>query len=92
MSISLAEAEVLVPAAGGDYSVDVLTNVLDRDLEVEVSNMKAVKNVSVSANRLKFTVPEATSRDTKVYTLTVYAVDGWGERVESVLNIKQKSK
>lgn len=92
MTISLAETEILVPAEGGDYAVDVLTNVQTRDLAFEVSNSKVVKNVELSDNRLKFVVPPATSRDTKVYTVTVYAVDGWGERVECVLNLKQQSK
>lgn len=92
MSISLALEEVLVPAEGGTYAVDVLTNVQTRDLAFEVSNIKAVKDVELSDNRLEFVVPAATSRDTKVYTIAVFAVDGWGERVECVLNIKQQSK
>ena len=83
---------MLVPAEGGTYAVDVLTNVQTRDLAFEVSNIKAVKDVELSDNRLKFVVPAATSRDTKVYTIAVFAVDGWGERVECVLNIKQQSK
>ena len=90
--ISFSESLVEVPAEGGEYTVDVLTNVQTRDLAFEVSNGKAVRDVELSDNRLNFVVPPATSRDTKVYTVTVYTVDGWGERVESVLKVKQKSK
>ena len=90
--ISFSESLVDVPSEGGTYSVDVLTNVQTRDLAFEVSNSKAIKNVSLADNRLWFTVPAATSRDTKVYTITVYAVDGWGERVAIELKVKQQSK
>ena len=90
--ISFSESLVDVPAEGGEYSVDVLTNVQTRDLAFEASSSKAITDVSLENNRLQFTVPAATSRDTKVYTVTVYTVDGWGERVESVLKVKQQSK
>lgn len=90
--ISFSESLVDVPSEGGTYSVDVLTNVQTRNLAFEVSSSKAIKNVSLADNRLWFTVPAATSRDTKVYTITVYAIDGWGERVASELKVKQQSK
>ncbi len=92
MKIAFAEDEVMVPSEGGSYAVDVLTNVQTGDLYHEVSNSKTIKDVRLSDNRLEFSVPPATSRDTKVYTVTVYAVDGWGERVECILNVKQQSK
>ena len=72
--------------------MDVLTNVLTRDLAFEVSNSKVVKNVELSNNSLEFEILPATSRDTKTYTITVYAIDGWGEKVEAVLYVTQNSK
>ena len=92
MNISFAENDLLVPAEGGRYAVDVLTNVLRRDLAFEVSNSKVVRNVQLSNNSLEFEIMPATSRDTKTYTITVYAIDGWGEMVETVLTVIQKSK
>lgn len=92
MNISFAENDILVPAEGGRYAVDVLTNVLTRDLAFEVSNSKVVKNVELSNNSLEFEILPATSRDTKTYTITVYAIDGWGEKVEAVLYVTQNSK
>ena len=92
MRVEMSEQTIDVPATGGEYAVDVLTNVLRRDMYVEVSNDRMLTDVLLENNRLTFAVPEATSRDTKTYTLTVYAVDGWGERVSAVLNIVQKSK
>jgi len=57
-----------------------------------VSSTKAFRNVALANNRLSFDVTPATSRDTKTYTITVYAVDGWGEKEEAVLSVVQKSK
>lgn len=92
MKIDLSQSRIDVPAEGGFYSVELLTNVLQRDLEVEVSSTKAFRNVVLANNRLSFEVTPATSRDTKTYTVTVYTVDGWGERVETVFSVVQKSK
>lgn len=92
MKMELSEASIDVPAEGGSYSVDLLTNVLQRDLEVEVSNAKVFRNVVLENNRLSFDVAPATSRDTKTYTVTVYTVDGWGKKVEAILSVIQKSK
>lgn len=92
MKMELSEASIDVPAEGGSYSVDLLTNVLQRDLEVEVSNAKVFRNVVLENNRLSFDVAPATSRDTKTYTVTVYTVDGWGKKVSKALSVTQKSK
>jgi hypothetical protein len=92
MKMELSELSIEVPAEGGSYSVDLLTNVLQRDLEVEVSNANVCRNIVLENNRLSFDVAPATSRDTKTYTITVYTLDGWGEKVETILYVIQKSK
>jgi hypothetical protein len=92
MKMELSEFRIEVPSEGGSYSVDLLTNVLQRDLEVEVSNANVCRNIVLENNRLSFDVAPATSRDTKTYTITVYTVDGWGKKVEAILSVIQKSK
>ena len=88
--MELSESCIDVPAEGGSYSVDLLTNVLQRDLKVETSNAKVCRSIVLDNNRLSFDVAPAT-RDTKTYTITVYTVDGWGEKVETILSVIQKS-
>lgn len=90
--LDLSEEMIEVPAAGGTYAVNVLTNILEGDLRFEVSNDKMINAVAIDDNRLTFTVPKAASRDTKTYVLTVYSIDGWGERVEAELKLVQKSR
>ena len=92
MRVGLSEESLEVPVEGGSYQVDVLTNVLQRDLYVEVSSARNVTDVSLVSNRLSFTVPPASSFNPRTYTVTVYATDGWGERVEAVLELHQKPK
>ena len=91
MKMELSESCIDVPAEGGSYSVDLLTKVLQRDLKVETSNAKVCRSIVLDNNRLSFDVAPATSRDKKTYTITVYTVDGWGEKVETILSVIQKS-
>ena len=92
MRVELTEKSIEVPVEGGSYQVDVLTNVLQRDLCVEVSSARNVTDVSLVNNRIFFTVPPTGSFNPRTYTVTVYASDGWGERVEAVLELHQKPK
>ena len=89
MRLALSEKRIEVPVEGGTYQIDVRTNVLQRDLFVEVSSEKAIKDVSLADNRLTFTVPATSSFNPRTYSITVYTVDGWGERLEAVLELPQ---
>lgn len=92
MRLGLSSTLIDVPAEGGSFEVNLLTNVLQRDLELEVSNTKVISNAILNNNLLSFSVAPAASRDTKTYTISVFVIDGWGEKVETVLEVRQLLK
>lgn len=81
-----------VSAQGGQYRVDFATNILFRNLKFEAGS-PLIGNVNLSKNSVFFEVLPTTSRDDRTFTLSIYAIDGWKQRVEAVITINQaKSK
>lgn len=77
-----------VTAQGGQYKVDFATNILFNDLKFEAGS-PLINNVKLSKNSVFFEVIPTTSRDDRTFTLSIYALDGWEQRVEAVITINQ---
>lgn len=73
---------------GGQYKVDFATNILFNDLKFEAGSPQ-IHNVQLSKNSIFFEVLPTTSRDDRTFTLSIYALDGWKQRVEAVITINQ---
>ena len=85
-----------VPGEGGAYSVGISTNLLKKDFHFEVVDAKDYP-LSGKADSFKyndgvfsFRVLPSESRDEKTFTVRLYALDDWGEKVSANISITQK--
>lgn len=88
--INFVRASMTIPGEGGRFSAGLQTNLLERDLSVDVSSSENIKNVSLSGNQLSFDVEPSRHLENRSYTITVYTTDGWGDVVKKDLRIIQE--
>lgn len=91
--VMVKEHTGIIPAEGGSFSdVMVETNVPQRDVRVETDSPEQFSELYYSGHRLYFSVRPSHERDKKSYKISVYAIDGWGERVEGTLSLIQAAR
>lgn len=78
-----------VPATGGEFSTEVECFRHPDSLAVSVSST-AVQAKCI-AGRLDVTVKPTRSRDPRSFTVTVYYLDGWGEKASDTATFNQKA-
>lgn len=88
--ISLKDKSFNVPSEGGTYTTEVECFRYPDGMLVDLSN--PAWEASIQGNILTVKAAPATSRDPKVYTVTVYYLDGWGERAEAVATFNQSAR
>lgn len=89
--IRLGISSLSVPASGGSYEIDVMSNLPGSFLTIESLNGDHIRNVRYRDNVLSFEVLPTTDMNRRTYTVSVYATDGWGERVEAGLLLTQEA-
>lgn len=77
-----------VSAQGGQFKVDFATNILFKDLRFDAGSAQ-IQKVVLSKNSIFFEVLPTTSRDARSFTLSIYAIDGWNEKVQDVITLNQ---
>lgn len=88
--VYLSEKTFDVPSEGGRYSTEVECVRYPDGLQVE-STSRYVQAV-YSKGRLDVSVAPSRSKDILSYTVTVYYIDGWGDRVCDQAVFTQKAK
>ena len=88
--INFSRSTITVTGEGGSFQTGVQTNLLDRDLNVDVSGAESIRDVSLNKNLLSFTVAPSRHLETRTYTVSVWAADGWGDIVKKDLKIIQE--
>ena len=89
--IRFSQTVFAVPAAGGSYSVDVASNLAPSTLVPEALNAEVVRYLRFENNVLSFDVLPATDMNRRNYTVSLYCLDGWGERVQADLTLTQEA-
>lgn len=89
--LSLSLASVTVPADGGEVQTRVISNLPSDGFTLFASDDKAVKNLHVEGNILRFEVLPSSSRDVRSFYVSVSCEDGWGETVEATITVKQNA-
>lgn len=89
--VSLERKTFSVPAAGGTYTTPVECFRYPDGLLTETSSPSMVE-VQYEDGILSMTVAPATARDPKEYTVTVYYLDGWGERASASATLYQEAR
>ena len=87
----IAKAVFEVPADGGRYTMEVECCRHPVALSVEVSST-AMLETEYRDGFLHVTVAQTVQKDPKTYTVTLYYLDGWGERVTAVATFNQKPR
>lgn len=80
-----------VSSEGGTFSTEVICHRNREELKIDISAPNLIE-AEYKDRFLTFTVGPATSRDVKSYTVTIYYIDGWGEKVTAVATINQKPR
>ncbi len=91
-SVSIRSFSDVIPAGGGSGETVVETTALEREIIVEAENPQQFSSLYYSGHKLFFTLKPAVARDKKAYRVTLYFIDGWGERIEGSIQIFQSAK
>ena len=88
--ISLANKTFSVSKYGGSFRTEVECFRYTDNLNVETS-VPSMVSAYIVDGWLNIKVAEAVARDPKEYTVTVFYLNGWGERTEAVLTLQQEA-
>lgn len=91
-SITVKSFTEVIPAEGGGGESIVETTALEREVMVEAEEPDHFSQLYYSGHRLVFGLKPSTERDKKDYKVTLYFIDGWGERVEAIIAISQAAR
>lgn len=91
-SVTLRSFSDVIPSEGGSGEAVVETTALEREIAVEAERPQQFSSLYYSGHKLFFTLKPAVERDKKAYKVTLYFIDGWGERIEGSLMISQAAK
>ena len=89
--VVLLEDTFEVPATGGTYTAEVVCHRYPDALNVDISSPNLIE-AEYKDGFLTVTVGPATAKDPRSYTVTLYYMDGWGERVTAVATFNQKPR
>lgn len=89
--VVLLEDNFEVTAAGGTYTAEVVCHRYPDALNLDISAPNLIE-AEYKDGFLTVTVGPATAKDPKSYTVTLYYMDGWGERVTAVATFNQKPR
>lgn len=96
-SISADIQKIDVPGEGGEYQVGIQTNLIRKDFRFETVDSKGftiidkVDRYDFSDNTFSFRILPSVSRDDKTFTVRIYTVDVWGEKISADIQIIQKA-
>lgn len=89
--VALWDKTFEVPVDGGTFTTEVICHRNREALHIDISAPNLIE-AEYKDRFLTVTVGPATSRDPKSYTVTLYYIDGWGEKVTTVATFKQKPR
>ena len=87
--VTIDKEMVDVPSEGGSYTLLVETNLLARDIDLQVSDENKIVNVVYRRNTISFDVTPSSKPDTRIYTLSLTYTDGWGAPVTTTCTMTQ---
>lgn len=88
--ISLSKTSFSATQSGGTFRTEVECFRYPNALLLDVSAPNAVQ-AFYKEGLLEITLAPATSKDPKTYTVTIYYIDGWGERASANVTINQEA-
>jgi len=88
-SVSLSEHALNVPAEGGTFEIKSEIYLPSNDLHIFVSSEKAITSVVFEQGFLKVKFAPSTHKDSRIYTVRLYYINGWEEEVSDAVVFTQ---